>query len=166
MGAITLTTDFGLGDWFVGTMKAVILGIHPRANVVDITHEIPPGDIRAGAFALMAGCRYFPNGTVHLAVVDPGVGGRRQAVAVRTASSFFVGPDNGVLSWALALEKIETIRLLENRQYFLEPVSRTFHGPGNCGQRRFCRTAVRIENRRQGDRKDEPGINQTFSVLR
>ena len=128
MRTITLTTDFGLGDWFVGTMKAVILGIHPRANVVDITHEIPPGDIRAGAFALMAGCRYFPKGTVHLAVVDPGVGSRRQAIAARTASRFFVGPDNGVLSWALALEKIETIRVLENRQYFLEPVSRTFHG--------------------------------------
>ena len=62
MRTITLTTDFGLGDWFAGTMKAVILGIHPRANVVDITHEIPPGDIRAGAFALMAGCRYIPKG--------------------------------------------------------------------------------------------------------
>ncbi|MGA2657354.1 MAG: SAM-dependent chlorinase/fluorinase [Verrucomicrobiota bacterium] len=128
MRTITLTTDFGLGDWFVGTMKAVILGIHPRANVVDITHEIPPGDLRAGAFALMASCRYFPKGTVHLAVVDPGVGSQRRAIAVRTANRFFVGPDNGVLSWALAPEKIKTIRLLENREYFLEPVSRTFHG--------------------------------------
>jgi hypothetical protein len=128
MRTITLTTDFGMGDWFVGTMKAVILGIHPWANVVDITHEIPPGDIRAGAFALMASCRYFPKGTVHLAVVDPGVGSQRRAIAVRTANRFFVGPDNGVLSWALALERIETIRLLENREYFLEPVSRTFHG--------------------------------------
>jgi hypothetical protein len=128
MRAITLTTDFGLGDWFVGTMRAVILGIHPRANVVDITHGIPPGDIRAGAFALMASCRFFPRGTVHVAVVDPGVGSRRRAIAVRSANHFFVGPDNGVLSWALGLEEIKTIRLLENPEYFLAPVSRTFHG--------------------------------------
>jgi len=105
MRIITLTTDFGTRDWFVGTMKAVILGILPRAKVVDITHEIPPGDIRAGAFALMASCRYFPRGTVHVAVVDPGVGSQRQAIAVQTAHRFFVGPDNGVLSWGLALEK-------------------------------------------------------------
>jgi hypothetical protein len=123
-----LTTDFGTRDWFVGTMKAVILGIHPRTNVVDITHEIPPGDIRAGAFALLASCRYFPKGTVHAAVVDPGVGSQRRAIAVRTTNGFFVGPDNGVLSWALAREKIKTVRFLENRRYFLEPVSRTFHG--------------------------------------
>ena len=98
MRIITLTTDFGTRDWFVGTMKAVILGILPRAKVVDITHEIPPGDIRAGAFALMASCRYFPRGTVHVAVVDPGVGSQRQAIAVQTARRFFVGPDNGMLS--------------------------------------------------------------------
>jgi len=125
---ITLTTDFGTRDWFVGTMKGVILGIHPRANVVDITHQIPPGDIRAGAFALLAACRYFPKGTVHVAVVDPGVGTRRQAIAVQTANFFFVGPDNGVFSWALAHDEIKTVRLLENQKYFLEPVSRTFHG--------------------------------------
>ncbi len=76
----------------------------------------------------MASCRYFPKGTVHVAVVDPGVGSRRQAIAVQTANFFFVGPDNGVLSWALVHEKIKTIRLLENRKYFLAPVSRTFHG--------------------------------------
>ena len=98
MRIITLTTDFGTRDWFVGTMKAVILGILPRANVVDITHEIPSGDIRAGAFALMASCRYFPRGTVHVAVVDPGVGRQRPAIAVQTARRFFVGPDNGMLS--------------------------------------------------------------------
>ncbi len=128
MGTITLTTDFGTRDWFVGTLKAVILGLHPRANEVDITHEIPPGDIRAGALALMASCRCFPKNTVHVAVVDPGVGSQRQAIAVRTANGFFVGPDNGVLSWALALEKFKTIRLLEDRRYFLKPVSQTFHG--------------------------------------
>ncbi|HEX5398940.1 MAG TPA: SAM-dependent chlorinase/fluorinase [Verrucomicrobiae bacterium] len=128
MQIVTLTTDFGTRDWFVGTMKGVVLGINPHANVVDLTHEIPPGDIRAGAFALMAGCRYFPKGTVHVAVVDPGVGGPRRAIAVWTADYTFVGPDNGVLSWALARESIKTVRRIENTKYFLEPVSRTFHG--------------------------------------
>ena len=128
MHLITLTTDFGTRDWFVGTMKGVVLDINPRASVVDLTHEVPPGDIQAGAIALMAGCRYFPKGTVHVAVVDPGVGSPRRAIAVQTANGFFVGPDNGVLSWAAAREKIKTIRQLENRECFLEPVSRTFEG--------------------------------------
>ncbi|MDE3065997.1 MAG: SAM-dependent chlorinase/fluorinase [Verrucomicrobiota bacterium] len=128
MRAVTLTTDFGTRDWFVGTMKGVILAIEPRAVVVDLTHEVPPGDPRAGAFALMAGCRFFPKGTVHVAVVDPGVGGPRRAIAAQTADYWFVGPDNGVLSWALARERVKTVRQLEARKYFLEPVSRTFHG--------------------------------------
>jgi len=125
---ITLTTDFGTKDWFVGTIKGVILGIAPRATIVDITHEIPAGDIRAGAFALAAGYRFFSKGTVHVAVVDPGVGGARKAIAVQTADHFFVGPDNGVLSCALAKEKIKSVRRLENANFFLHPVSHTFHG--------------------------------------
>src|SRR5208283_126339 len=128
MNLITLTTDFGTRDWFVGTMKGVILSRCPRAAIVDITHEIPAGDIRAGAFALAAGCRFFPKGTVHVAVVDPGVGSARHAIVVQTANYFFVGPDNGVLSFALAKEKIKTIRRLENKGIFLQPVSCTFHG--------------------------------------
>jgi len=128
MHLVTLTTDFGARDWFVGVMKGVILGINQRATMVDMTHEIPPGDIQAGAFVLMAACRYFPKGTVHVAVVDPGVGSGRRGIAVRTAGAVFIGPDNGILSWALAREKIKTVRLLENRKYFLKPVSRTFHG--------------------------------------
>jgi len=128
MQIITLTTDFGTQDWFVGAMKGVILGLAPRAAIVDLTHEIPAGDIRAGAFALAAGCQFFPKGTVHVAVVDPGVGGARKAIAVRTANYFFVGPDNGVLSFALTREKIKSVRRLENADYFLQPVSRTFHG--------------------------------------
>jgi S-adenosylmethionine hydrolase len=132
MGTITLTTDFGTRDWFAGTMKAVILGLHPRANVVDITHEIPPGDIRAGAFALMAGCRYFPKGTVHVAVVDPGVGTRRRPMAAQLGGHYFVGPDNGLFTpiyedaekngWPLKIVH------LVNEKYFLAQVSRTFHG--------------------------------------
>lgn len=123
-----MTTDFGGRDWFVGTIKGVILGIQPRAKVVDITHEIPAGDIRGGAFALAAACRFFPKGAVHVAVVDPGVGSARRAIAVQTADYFFVGPDNGVLSWALAKEKVRAIRALELEAFFLRPVSRTFHG--------------------------------------
>lgn len=128
MGVITLTTDFGTADWFVGTMKGVILGIAARASVIDITHDIEPGDIRSGAFAVMAGCRFFPRKTVHVAVVDPGVGSDRAAIAVETADYFFVGPDNGVLSWALARERIKNLRRLENGKYFRHPVSHTFHG--------------------------------------
>jgi S-adenosylmethionine hydrolase len=128
MQIVTLTTDFGTRDWFVGTMKGVVLGINPRATVVDLTHEVTAGDIHAGAFALMAGCRYFPKGTVHVAVVDPGVGGPRHAIAVQTADYFYVGPDNGVLSWALAHERIKTVRRLEEPKYFLKTISRTFHG--------------------------------------
>jgi len=125
---ITLTTDFGARDWFVGVMKGVVLGLHPRATIVDLTHDLPPGDVRAGAFALMAASQYFPNGTVHVAVVDPGVGGPRRALAVQTERFVFLGPDNGVLSWALRRERIRTIRVLENAKYFRSPLSSTFHG--------------------------------------
>lgn len=128
MPVITLTTDFGSKDWFVGTMKGVVLGIQPRASLVDITHEIPPGDIRAGAFALAASYRFFPKDTVHVVVVDPGVGSVRRGIAVQTATYCFVGPDNGVLSFALARETVKEVRALENERYFLKPVSRTFHG--------------------------------------
>src|ERR1035438_6028745 len=128
MSVLTLTTDFGTHDWFVGTMKGVIASIAPAANVIDLTHDLPPGDIRGGAFALAASHRFFPKGSIHVAVVDPGVGSRRKAIAVQTAKSLFVGPDNGVLSWALAKEKIRAISALENEAYFLRPVSQTFHG--------------------------------------
>lgn len=128
MKLITLTTDFGTQDWFVGAMKGIIAGIAPRATVVDLTHAIPAGDVRAGAFALAASYRYFPRRTIHVVVVDPGVGSRRAALAVETADYVFVAPDNGVLAWALAREKIKTVRRLENGKYFLRPVSQTFHG--------------------------------------
>jgi S-adenosylmethionine hydrolase len=128
VSVITLTTDFGTHDWFVGTLKGVIAGIAPKANIIDLSHDLPPGDIRGGAFALAASCRFFPKGTVHVAVVDPGVGSRRKAIAVQTASGVFVGPDNGVLSWALVNEKAKAVHALENEAYFLKPVSQTFHG--------------------------------------
>ncbi len=125
---ITLTTDFGSRDWFVGTVKGVIHGIEPRAAIIDLSHEVAPGDIRAAAFALAVSFGFFPAGTVHVAVVDPGVGGARRALAVQTQEYFFVGPDNGVLSWALRRERIRAVHELEDSTFFLKPVSRTFHG--------------------------------------
>jgi S-adenosyl-L-methionine hydrolase (adenosine-forming) len=125
---ITLTTDFGTKDWFVGSMKGVILSIQPEAAVTDITHDVSTGDIRGGAFALAASYPFFPRGTIHLAVVDPGVGSDRPAIVVQTADYLFIGPDNGVLSWALRQEQIKAIRKLENERFFLRSVSHTFHG--------------------------------------
>ena len=125
---ITLTTDFGTKDWFVGSMKGVILGIQPEVLVVDITHDVSSGDIRGGAFALAASYSFFARGTIHLAVVDPGVGSDRAAIAVQTADYLFIGPDNGVLSWALRQESIKSIRKLENEKLFLRSISHTFHG--------------------------------------
>ena len=128
MSVITLTTDFGHNDWFVGTMKGVIATINPSAKVIDITHGIPSGDIRAGAFALMAGYGYFPRKTIHVAVVDPGVGSKRGTVAIETTDHIFLGPDNGVLSWAVRGEEIKSIRSIENRKLALKEISSTFHG--------------------------------------
>jgi len=128
MSVITLTSDFGTCDWFVGTMKGVILGINARARITDLTHEITPGDVTAAAFALASACRFFPQGTIHLAVVDPGVGGPRRAIAIKTSRFVYIGPDNGVLSLAVAPEDVRTVRLLENPRLFRSEVSRTFHG--------------------------------------
>lgn len=125
---ITLTTDFGTKDWFVAAMKGVILKIAPEARIVDITHEIPPGDIRAGGFALASAFPYFPKGTVHVVVIDPGVGGRRRPIVVKSGGYYFIAPDNGVLSLALGRERAVTVRELSNRDLFHQPVSRTFHG--------------------------------------
>jgi S-adenosylmethionine hydrolase len=128
MRLITLTTDFGTIDWFVGTIKGVILGINSKAKIVDVSHGVPACNIRAGAFALAAACRFFPKGTIHTAVVDPGVGSVRDAIAIKTERYFFVGPDNGVLSWALRNERIREVRALKNEKYFLPQISKTFHG--------------------------------------
>lgn len=125
---ITLTTDFGVRDSFVGTMKGVILGIAPTVQIVDLTHGIAAGDVRGGAFALMTARPFFPPGTIHVAVIDPGVGSARKAVAIRTDRAVFIGPDNGVLSWAVKeLDPLE-IRSVENSDVFLPQVSNTFHG--------------------------------------
>jgi len=125
---ITLTTDFGLADGYVGTMKGVILGIDPTATIVDISHEIAPQDVRAAAYTLYTTYPYFPQGTIHLVVVDPGVGSERRAIALRTPQATFVAPDNGVLSYVVADERVEEIVHLNNSRYRLSPMSRTFHG--------------------------------------
>ena len=126
---IALLTDFGLGDIYVGAMKAVILKICPAARIIDITHAIQPQNVREAAFALMNCYPYFPKGTVFCVVVDPGVGSDRLAIAVKSGEYRFVGPDNGVLSYALARlgAEYEAVKL-ENPQYRANRVSRTFHG--------------------------------------
>jgi S-adenosylmethionine hydrolase len=125
---VTLLTDFGSSDAFVGVMKGVILGICPRARVVDLCHEVPPQDLETAAFLLDTAYRYFPPGAIHLAVVDPGVGGERRAVAVQAADYFFVAPDNGLLSYVLEAGEPKAAVAITNPAVMLHPVSRTFHG--------------------------------------
>lgn len=125
---ITITTDFGLRDPYQGAIKGVVLKLNPRANIVDITHLITPGDIVEGAFILSGAAPFFPESTVHLAVVDPGVGTRRRPVLIETARFFFVGPDNGLLSMAAERDGIKRVIELTNKEYFLPEVSETFHG--------------------------------------
>lgn len=125
---ITLMTDFGTSDHYVGVMKGVILNINPQAQIVDITHTIPPQDVHAAAFLIDSAYRYFPTGTIHVIVVDPGVGSERRALVCHTETAYFVCPDNGILTHILRNEeRIHTVAL-ENSAYFLPQVSNTFHG--------------------------------------
>lgn len=124
---LTLTTDFGLSDHYVGAMKGVILGICPQVQIVDITHEIGAYQITEGAFAIAQAYRCFPKGTVHVVVVDPGVGTARRPILMEAAGQRFIGPDNGVFSMIYGREKSK-IRLISNEKYFRKPVSNTFHG--------------------------------------
>jgi len=124
---ITLTTDFGRQDYFVGAIYGVILSIEPRARIVDISHEITPFSITEAAFVVAQAARWFPKGTVHVVVVDPGVGSSRRAVLAEAGGQRFVAPDNGVLSLVYEWGRVR-VRQIENERYFLHPVSRTFHG--------------------------------------
>jgi S-adenosylmethionine hydrolase len=128
MSIITLTTDFGASDGYVGTMKGVILSIAPNVTLVDITHEIAPQHMRQAAYVLHAAAPYFPPGTIHLAVVDPGVGSRRRALVVRTSRGFLVGPDNGLFTLFLADEPDAECHSITNPAFMLPHVSATFHG--------------------------------------
>jgi S-adenosylmethionine hydrolase len=123
---VTLTTDFGFRDGYAGAMKGVVLSLAPAATVVDISHGVPPQDVVAGAVALAQAAPLFPSGTIHVAVVDPGVGGARADLVVEAGGSFFVGPDNGVLS--LAARANRRIWRIEAPAFRREPVSPTFHG--------------------------------------
>jgi len=124
---ITLTTDFGLRDPFVAIMKGVILGICRQAQLVDLTHEVAPHDVLEGALAVESGWRFFPSGSVHLAVIDPGVGSARRALGLRAGGHYFVGPDNGLFSGTLAAEGWSAVSI-EAPAYRLPEVSQTFHG--------------------------------------
>jgi S-adenosylmethionine hydrolase len=124
---LTLTTDFGLTDHYVGAMKGVILGICPAAQIVDISHGVTPFEIAEGAYLIAQAWRYFPKKTVHVVVVDPGVGTARRPILVEAGGQYFLGPDNGVLSMVYLREKCK-VRHLTNEKYFHHPVSRTFHG--------------------------------------
>lgn len=128
MSLITLLTDFGTQDEYVGVMKGVIAGINPDARVVDISHHIDPQDIVQGGFILAAAAPYFPAGTVHVAVVDPGVGGMRRILALECGGQRFVVPDNGLIERVLADQSPIAAVSVENQRYFLKRVSHTFHG--------------------------------------
>ncbi len=127
MPIVTLLTDFGIRDEYVGVMKGVMLGVAPQVRLVDLTHEIEPQDILQAAYVLNAAFSYFPSGTVHLAVVDPGVGGSRAAIAVRQGSHLFVAPDNGILSLILS-GGVDGAFAITNPELFRRPISHTFHG--------------------------------------
>lgn len=125
---ITLTSDFGLKDPYVAEMKGVILTINPSVAIIDITHDVEKFNVRAAAFMLASAAPFFPDGTVHLAVVDPEVGTQRRAIMMQTRKGFFVGPDNGVLALAVQNQGIEHVYQLANPQFMLPQVSSTFHG--------------------------------------
>lgn len=125
---MTLTTDFGVGDYYAGALKGAVLESCPRARLVDLSHEVPAHDVWAGSLILRGACHTFPEGTVHLAVVDPGVGTSRKALVVVTRRHFFVGPDNGLLAPAVARESVLRVISVENDRFWRKPVSPVFHG--------------------------------------
>ncbi|MCI0696428.1 SAM-dependent chlorinase/fluorinase [candidate division KSB1 bacterium] len=126
-GIITLLTDFGQRDGYVAAMKGVMLGLDPAAKLIDISHEVEPQNVAAGAFILESHFRYFPAGTVHLAVIDPGVGSPRAALACYAGGHFFVAPDNGLLDFCLGFSDLQAVRLAQ-KKFWRETISSTFHG--------------------------------------
>lgn len=128
MAIITLTTDFGIRDPFSGVMKGVIYSICPKAEIVDLTHEVPPQDIYYANFIIRTCYRYFPKGTIHVCVVDPGVGSTRRPILIQTSNYIFIGPDNGVFTTIIQTENIICAIELTNNKFFLPEVSQTFHG--------------------------------------
>ena len=125
---ITLLTDFGTADYYVGAVKGAILSVNPLAVIADLTHDIPPQDIEAGAFTLLASYKTFPAGTIHVAVVDPGVGSARRPIVVSANKQFFVGPDNGIFSYICDREPSHRTFHITAEKYFRPSPSLTFHG--------------------------------------
>ncbi|MDQ3634998.1 MAG: SAM-dependent chlorinase/fluorinase [Acidobacteriota bacterium] len=125
---IALLTDFGIKDYFIGAMKGVILSIIKNAEIVDITHEIPPQNIRSASFVLSACYKNFPEKTIFTTVVDPGVGSNRRAILVETENYYFIAPDNGLLNFIFDNEKDFRVFELTVDKFFNKPVSKTFHG--------------------------------------
>jgi len=123
MSTITLLTDFGLKDTYVGLMKGVILSVNPDAVIIDITHHVDPHDLSQAAFIIKSSYRYFPAGSVHVIVVDPGVGSRRAIVALTMMGQTFLAPDNGILTLIVDEGDIDAIVRVENSDYFLKAVS-------------------------------------------
>lgn len=136
---IVLLTDFGLKDAYVASMKAVIFSLFPEAKIVDLTHEVGPQNVRQAAFLLEAVYSYFPKGSIFVSVVDPGVGSERKILAAKTEKGIFLAPDNGLLTRILEKERKYELRVVTNSRFFLEKVSKTFHGR-DC----FAPTAARI----------------------
>ena len=128
MQIITLTTDFGDTDSYTGTLKGVILNIFPYAKIVDITNNISPQDTWQANWIIESSYNYFPHGTIHLCIVDPGVGSRRKPILIETKNHFFIGPDNGIFTSILEKEEIINIFELTEKKYWLQNISQTFHG--------------------------------------
>ncbi len=127
-GIITLITDFGLRDWYAGVMKGVILDINPKASIIDITHGVDPGDVTCAAISLRSSYGHFPAGTVHVVVVDPGVGGGRKILLAEWERHLFLAPDNGILPGALGCDALRNVRSVEQPLFWRRRVSATFHG--------------------------------------
>jgi len=127
-GIITLTTDFGESDPYGAIMKGVILSINPNATIIDVTHQIPAHSIKEGGMIIKESYTYFPLGTVHVGVVDPGVGGKRRPIAVLVDNHFFVGPDNGLFSIIIETQRHADVIHLKETKYWMNSISPTFHG--------------------------------------
>jgi S-adenosylmethionine hydrolase len=162
---ITLTSDFGIVDSYVAQMKGVILSINPSSVIVDITHEISKFNIQTGAYMLASAAPCFPKGTIHVAVVDPGVGTKRRAILITTKQGYFVGPDNGLLILAAERQGIISIYELTNPKLMLPEISGTFHGRDV-----FAPAAAYLEKgikaARFGPRIDEPVRPEFVQVKR
>ncbi len=125
---ITLTTDFGLKDHYVGTMKGAILSINPKAKLIDVTHNVPAFNVEEGAYLIGSSFFTFPKGTIHIVVVDPGVGSVRRPILVCTDHYYFIAPDNGVLSLVAERDNVKAIYHLDKPKFYLDQLSATFHG--------------------------------------